>query len=547
MNGNGITDYLKNLMGKPSVPIIILVTAILLKFTLFMLFSVLEGDKLFQVIAGRNLVLGNGLTYQYVSSSNLSVEIFEPLNRWPPAYSLLFAFLYSFIKNEMICCLLIDAVAVIIFLVTLKKILHLIHFPPYVINLILLFFGAVETVYIFHHPTDLLTLGVFLIVLYWSMMFSISPQQPAKTGYLLGVLNFLPFFLRYLYLPSTLLLPLFLVWAGFKKKDKRMLRGGINAFAVTIILSAGLLLFQKVYAGHSMYIMPAEKGIFWSNLLTLHPALVGSFINIDFTVMLLKKGFGSDYTKTALLIQQSSTALFCIAAFYTVRFLIRKKVIPNTAFEFFVLFGILSGAATIAVLSVISFTRINRSPFKGDPYVWTFLSDARYYLFIQLFIFIMAAYFLFLFPWKKYTLVRRTLQIVFLLLVTFEVSHTFYFIGKRFDLAGYNTKNIRLPAPVLQYLQLEVNRIKSENKLAVLSGASETIGNRAVLMGAKGMMDHGELNSGKMYTQQDAVILVILAPEEIVLYEPFRANKNVKLEKEISGILIYSLSVKAGH
>ncbi len=55
------------------------------------------------------------------------------------------------------------------------------------------------------------------------------------------------------------------------------MRAGIYSLSISIAIALGLLYFSKIYAGSATYVMPGEKGVYWSNLLMFHPVFFTTF------------------------------------------------------------------------------------------------------------------------------------------------------------------------------------------------------------------------------------------------------------------------------
>src|SRR5690349_24615710 len=131
MFGETAASFLKKLFSRKDVSVICFSLAIVIKILLFFYYQQTVDDKLAQAVAGKNLAEGHGLTIKHVHVSNLSKEIYEPLVGWPPAYSVVFAIIYSLCKNLDVSIFIIEIICAILFFILLRKILRQLNFPEY--------------------------------------------------------------------------------------------------------------------------------------------------------------------------------------------------------------------------------------------------------------------------------------------------------------------------------------------------------------------------------------------------------------------------------
>jgi hypothetical protein len=140
-----------------SISKLVLIFSIFSKASLAYFFTVPDGDKLQQSLATINFAQGHGLTIAHVHAHNLSKIVFDPLVLWPEGYSiLLYPFYLLTNKNIIASAFCVDVLFIVIFLIVLKKLLVLLDFPAYLVNLLVLFNGLSMPDYIVNSaPTDL--------------------------------------------------------------------------------------------------------------------------------------------------------------------------------------------------------------------------------------------------------------------------------------------------------------------------------------------------------------------------------------------------------
>lgn len=248
--------------SRRDISLICFLLAVLCKIAFTYYFATLDGDKLYQAMAAKNLAEGHGITIKQVHAPDLSKEFYEPLQGWPPGYSIIVAGIYLLVHDLNIACFIIDVLSVIFFFVVLRQLLLLFRFPGWLINLLLLFNGLFFSTYTwFSTPTDLLTLACTLYACYLSLSVFGERGKPVS-GIWIGMINVIPAWLRYLSIPVSLVIPAFLLWNGYSRKDKQLVRHAWKTTIVTALGVAGVLIFQHSYAGNAAYIPAAEKGLF---------------------------------------------------------------------------------------------------------------------------------------------------------------------------------------------------------------------------------------------------------------------------------------------
>lgn len=536
-------ENLKEISGRKYISYAILLIAILLKTALFFHYFQFEGDKLFQAIAAKNLVNGKGLTFQYVAVNDLSHEIFEPLNRWPPGYSLLISFFYIFTHSLITSCLIIDVLSIIFFFAILFKLLNLLGFPGYLTNLIIIFNGATIAIYL-SKPTDLPGLEICLYIIYMSLLFFSDPSKKARYGIFIGFINSIAPLLRYMYLPTAFVVPCILIWTGIAKKDKRLRKGGTFSFCVTAVVIISLLIFQKTYAGSAVYITLAKTGFYPENLLQLYPVFFGSFFNLNFLILQIAAITHITYTRIL-------QGIIYINIFFAIAFIIKflkysihKKVAASTPWEYFIIAGSLINLTIFLLLALLSLT-INLYSYVYFDAPWTYISDGRYFVLLMVLIPVIAGHYLFMQRVRLQFAMHKIMQWLFILILTFDITHGVYFIAKHFDPLGSKSGNVSLLPPVLDYMTRQISLCKSKNIDVAFTGVDNTIPNWAVLHGAKGILNSRDINIiEKIKAKKDTKVLLFVKKTGLIFYQPFINSKDVHQETGVENFQVFSYLVK---
>ncbi|MBL7699308.1 MAG: hypothetical protein JNK79_14175 [Chitinophagaceae bacterium] len=534
---------LKRIFGRKDVYYACFVLAILLKLGLYLHFFQLEGDKLFQAIGGKNLVEGNGLTFEQVHAWDLSTSVFQPLDRWPPGFSLLLAPFYALTHNVEISCLVIDFISIVFFFVVLGKLLHKINLPVFVISLLLLYNGAVMGAFI-SKPTDFPAAALILYTLYLTLTFTENTgAKPLRFGIVLGLVNSLPLLLRYMYLPCVFVVPLILIWAGYTRKEKRISSGGLTALVTTCVITIAVLFFQKTYTGQASYIFLSGRRFYPENLLEFYPFITASFVDINFVLLQLGKLSGASYMTMFESARILDFLLLAILMVMFLKFVIKRFALQDSWDVFITVTGVL-GILICGTLSYLSLTNDPASTLFTDGLSWTFVAEPRFFLLLMIVLPLIAAHYLFKSGDSRSTSsFKKAGRGLFYCLVFFQVLHTGYFLAKRFYPLGLTGDNVLITSPVKSYLEQKIQKMKETGADVVMTSNNETVSNWATLNGEKGILNIEELNSFGLSAKRPTVLLVLIEDQMLPQYRAMLDQKNIRFEKRIGKLSVFSLKI----
>lgn len=533
----GNNYFYKKILSGDLISVSCLILAILFKITLTYYFLQFDTDKIYQASAAKNLIEGHGLTIKQVHVNDLSQDKYEPLSGWPPGYSLLVALFYKFFKDLELSCFAIDALAIVLFFIVLKKLLKEFELPAYVINLLLLFNGLMITdSIILGAPTDLLALACCL----WSCFIAVQVFKNNNNSIILaiflGLLNVLPALFRYMYIPSTFVIPCFLIYAG-TRDNTSLLRSGMIILSLAIISLATLLIFQYSYTGNAVYIIPTEQGIFWSNLFFLHPVLFSSFINLDFLSMQLSLHTGISYITWTTVFEIINIPLLLFLIFHFLKYCTKVKLSTNSSWN---VFSLITGLTCLCILTVLGYISLTNSRHRPPPNLqtWTYISDGRYFIGMRVFLLIVVARWLFVIRKNWLTTGKKMLQYLFIFVLAVDILHGVYFLAKNFTLDRRNNKAEVLQQQLLNFLRTAIRENKVHNRDVIVSNNTYLM-NRSVLLGEKGLFNRKELNSSRIYSSRPALLIVPMEDFQFSFYQPFLSKKGVQLQTKIGRYYIY--------
>jgi hypothetical protein len=528
--------FLKEVFSRKDVSVICFSLAIVIKILLFFYFQQLDTDKLFQAMAGKNLAGGHGLTIKQVHVNNLSKETYQRLVGWPPAHSVLFAIIYSLCKDLDVSATIIDIICAILFFILLRKLLRQLMFPEYLVNLLILFSGCAITPYIENSTaTDFLTLMLFVYNCYLTIKL-FTQKNPVWQAILLGLVNVLPAWFRYMYIPVTFVIPCVLLWNGWLKKERKLLLYGTYTMALALLGVIALLSLQEPY------VVPTEKGIFWSNLLLVAPVLFSSFMNVKFFLVQLSRHTGLSYITCMRMLEWINLVPFLILLVLLFYSSFKKKWLAANTWQVFMTTGTLIGICIFFVLAFLSLTHNAHYP-PPDSVVWTYVSEDRYFIILQLLIVLLTARWLFM-NTRAVSPLKKWGQYLFLFLFTIEILHGVYFLAKNFTFDKRNFTYIVNQNRMIRYIDNTIRENKKKNIEVVVGGSDLSMANRSVLMGGKGLFVPLELNAKEIYADKPTRIIAVVDSVKLPIYKPFLNKEGVKLETRIGSFYFYSYDVK---
>lgn len=439
--------FLYQLLNQKRIGWLFVAIAAISKSILVAAFSNYETDKSFYLLLAKNLSAGDGFTIPATLLSNPGVteNIYLP-SASSPLYSIIAAPLLKFFPdNFLLVTWLIESLSWLLLFVILRKILLRLTASHYWTNLYILFAGLfLYTVEVSSSSKDVLALALLFFALLRCINIGNAESRPGFVYLAISsVLFFLPGLTKLTYLPLTIIFPLCLLFIGFLKKEKRLLRYG----SITLLLAAVLV------AVHYFYFHSLEKqtlamytdfysqrwsmakggseyvgGFYPENLKVLYPFIPASVINLDFVGVQVKNNLLSVYNLYGTLLYVANfigIALMITAFFYLIKKYYRKSVSDRI---FFLLAGLFISLAIVAMLCIMSL-RYHAVEYKGSTSSWTFVYESRGFMFPM--VFLQLCFFVFLFSKKQTAAFTHWLRLFFLFIISISFVHGAYFLVKK--------------------------------------------------------------------------------------------------------------------
>lgn len=222
-------------------------------------------DKMVQIAAAKNLLMGNGFTFSTLNSNDFSALSSTFVNKYAPGYSLLLIPLYYITGDFSFAVLIMDILFVILLFLALILLLKTLDIPPQRQILFFVFAGISFTPFYHLSSTDLMALAFFQWAVFVAVYFLKKKKNYLPLALLTGVLCFMTGFMKFNYYPLMFAVPLGIFIIGFFDKTKKVLLFSILSGFTAAVLLATQSLLLKLFSG-SMFFVGDPKGFFPENL-----------------------------------------------------------------------------------------------------------------------------------------------------------------------------------------------------------------------------------------------------------------------------------------
>ena len=535
----------KSLLGSSPASLLCFLLAIACKLLYLRYYLGSGADKFAQTALTHNFLNGHGFRLHVAFAEDLSKVGFLPDVGWPPGYSWLLAIIMPFTGTHYaLAWYIADIVSALLFLWFCRRLLLLIDFPAWLINLFLLLQGAAN----FRHtqgspPTDLLSLGLLVASLYYVLRIIKAPGFSWKPVLWLCLFMLLACFVRYQNFPVCILVSLVLCVTGWKGQHKPWFRSGLVTMVGLFLFFGGFLLYQFFESGSAFYVEPAKKGFYLSNLLSACPFALSGTINVKFFGVQAGLLSGMSYPtwgKVVVLIGLPLSVLFSVVVVW---YLLKKSWLKQSLLQWFLFFGSFIFLGMIGLLVVLSLLIDNQI---GPPTnQWTYIQEARYYYFPIFFMQACLWWFLFARQRSYVNWGIRLARWGYGFLMAVALLHGLYFALRRAHHMPYSLERIPYESPeqafVIDFIQ-DLQKREPERQV-VVTGFHKRYAFLADLYGSAGLFGPLTLNKQAPRSSRPAVLLLVLHERELPLMTSYLSLPNVKQVFSAEHYLVFALYV----
>ncbi len=525
----------KNILSQTSITILIVIISIAGRVTQKLVFTSLDDDKCYQLQATQNLVKGQGITIHKINPVNYFESFYEPLIKWPPAFSFLNAPFYALSGKKWLWgSIWLDILTCIAFILMARAVLNEIGQPLWSLNIFTIITGFYLYDFVNANSTDFLAFVFYLLAFFFTLRY--LKHQRTRSLFIVTAALFMTALTRYMYLPVIFIIPAYLVFSGYAHKKKELVRSGLSVMIATAVLIGSYLLIQEKWGGSSMYIAPSEKGLYPGNLTRLSPFLFTSFGHLGLPMQWMSNSLDLDFRSLTQVVARIHLFVFAIMLGIGIFLFYRSDKKPFRVYINFYQLGFLSIMAVVATLAFLSLTNAPLRVLKDNE--WTFIVEPRYFavpvFFTQLIIY--AA----LVSAIQKKIISNWLAILFFLPITISTAHGIYFTTK--SLMEKQTDYTR--KPLIRSFEEATSVVKQfirENPgtTVICASGDPMFNNYFTLMEERPCLyDVGTLNAIDSHPGNIKVIIAVRWWFEDNI-RPFLENPNTTFYKETDGFKFY--------
>lgn len=534
---------IQTVLSTKTATIAVLCIAIASRIIQLVFFYNIHFDPSYQVIATENLLNGHGITITRATIDNLAAPVYEPLIMWPPGYTFLLAPFYALFGHDYIAAgITLDILFALVLIVCCRAILRTLSTDVWIINLFTLFSGFFIYFFYFLASSDAIAISFFAVALLYTLKIVKNQTAPAKHIFLISIALAFVALLKYMYMPVAVIIPLFLIVAGFATKQSAFTKTGFIALALVLITVAGTLVYQKTAGGQAVYISAAGRGFYPQHLLETYPFIPASFFN---PASVSSLPAGKQWEQVILTgFRIINWILFIALLVFALRYFKKNRLTALTAKRSFFYIAVL---LLIAVVSLLAFLSVRVEKEQVRPGVWwTYVEEPRYYGLITVLLHL-AFFGLLQFYVRTKRQAVKYLLLFFTLLLLPEFFRGIVFTTKRLINAGSEEYSWQWENRFQQYAGNIIQQEKKTTQQAnvVIAGPVYYLNNRvSIYSHAAALHDATALHDlTKLKASAHTLLLVAIDKDNLAAFSDFTTNPSVILAGQFEQFYFYKLYV----
>jgi hypothetical protein len=385
-----------------------------------------------------------------------------------------------------------------------------------------------------YSSTDVVSISLVLFAM--SAMIGITDKKRRLTAIeviLYGFVFFLPCFFRYMYLPVTVLLPLFIIFYGLYIKNGQFKKTGIKLMISTAVFLIVLFGTTTAYSGNAIHVYNAGRGIFIDQVFHWYPFLPASFINLDFAAQQVAKILNINYSQVISLFEIINVISFFLSIFLLIRYFISYKKISSLSRHF--IFVISGSVISLAILVMLTYLSLTYKAQDWGNYKWTYNYDVRYFAFIYIFILLLFFTVVYYYPSLLRKRLIRLLDFIIIFCLAIEFLHGVYYNAKIImhhqDLSFIRNGDMsyRKFPPVLTGLKKQY----PDRQIFVCSPDQFYL-HTAAQMRCKAIFDYANLNKAKLNLSAESILVLVVHKQDTWIMKEYIQKHNPQLVSTIA-------------
>jgi hypothetical protein len=358
-----------------------------------------------------------------------------------------------------------------------------------------------------------------------------------------GLLFFLPAFFRYMYLPTSLLLPLMIFMYGYSIKNRELRVSGIKLVAATLVFIGLQFSIASYYSGNVVHVYDTGRGVFLDQLVRWYPFLPASLINLDFAAQLTEKISGIEYTRVIFLLEILNAILFFLLCFLFYRFFLRNK---KSFFEKRSILIVSGSVINLVIILMLAYLSLTYKAQDWGEYKWTYSYDVRYFAFIYVFTPILLFTSIYFYPNIFKPAFTKIFLSIIMLGFTIEVAHGIYYNLK--IAANHDSLSIiRDRDKDYRSFQKIIQDLKDQNpgKEIVVSAPDQFYLHTASQMGYRSVFDYTNLNKFDLKLASKSILLMPVHKQDAWIMKEYVEKNNPQVIAIIAGTTFYKEELDA--
>lgn len=533
--------------GKYAGPFI-LGLCIVSKVVLIFFYSYIGRDKMYHLSASYNLLHGKGWTNSFYYTSQLDKEMLEPFCLWPPGYGLMVAPLEYISGDDLhLSTTILEIIFFIAFILLCRAILITQGVSRQWLNISVLLLSFYPYEFIEKSlGTDLP--GVCFVLGFFYCSIRLWQPGSRRTSLLLGAAAglclFMAGFTRYMYVPVSLFMAIFMLLAAYWKSNKVSLHGYWVCLFICVAGLAIATIYQAAACGNPFYVGTGKNALCPENLQYWYPAALAAFLNVNIYPTLLEWFTDVQYISWKKVFGWINLVVYGALLISAARCLPFLKKTKANDFPVFEVVGFVLSAATIGELAMLSLTHTPQYSMSGKS--WTYIWEGRYQAF--------PIVFLQLLFWSKIAKaggllavknIRSYCMTGLFALLCLNSLHEVYFTAKvMLNYQDMKRNQQREWDYVFAESYLKQTIRENPDKEVLITSPNACFPLMASIYGAKGVKDYANLSSISSLVSKPTIVLALIYPEQLDQYKAFTGRKDVKLIKVVNGTYIYRQDLK---
>lgn len=353
---------------------------------------VLSSDYSIQYEAAKNYEMTGHFVNSQVASSNLNLVIEKPLGLWPVGFSMVALFLNLFMGNMIYTAIFIQALAAILLITGILKVMQTLQLSRRTQTLFLILFAVNNSIFYYAGSSDLFTAGLFV----WTVFLVLASinQNKFNVGLIIVIsfLSFLSAAMRMACIPNLAIIPLFYAILFILKKEKKFL--WYSLLIGLIGVSFTFLFYQgfPIDSSRTSFVENLKSGnLYFSGLKWFDPFPIKAFFfTRPFEYRLPNNSQLLFFYRSTIMLASIGFTIFLFSG-VILKLKFRKwlKDLFSKKWRLHDSFLLILFCASTVIVSFITLQTLTSAPEFNSfgptwmPPYWTFVYSTRYFIFVM--------------------------------------------------------------------------------------------------------------------------------------------------------------------